>query len=218
VLDQHAFLQMPVDAFASGAFNQVPLLIGSNADEMSLNAPATVTPVQVTALLNALTPAASQAQAHQLYPSGSTNQEARASYIQILTDAQFTSGVRRAARAIAAWPASPVWRYFFTHTQSGPYAGLGSYHGLELFYVFNTLGDTTYAGQGLLTSGDQTVEAAMLQCWVAFARNGDPNVPGLAVWPTLHGTQDEYLEIAPGLNGTQSGVRTSQCDFWDSLR
>jgi para-nitrobenzyl esterase len=218
VLDHQVFPQMPADAIAAGAFNQVPLLIGSNADEMNRTAPAVVTPAQVTALLNAMAPSAYQAQAHALYPSGSTNDEARASYVQILTDSQFTSGVRRAARGMSAWPASPVWRYFFTHTESGAFASTGSFHGLELLYVFNTLGDTTYAGLGLLTAGDQAVENAMLKYWVAFARNGDPNVSGLETWPSLNGTQDRYMQIAPVLNGTQSGVRTDKCDFWDTLK
>jgi para-nitrobenzyl esterase len=217
VLDHQLFPQMPGDAIAAGAFHQVPLLIGSNADEMNRTAPAVVTPAQVTAALNAMVPIAYQAQAHALYPSGSTNDEARASYVQILTDSQFTSGVRRAARAVSA-PASPVWRYFFTHTESGAFASTGSFHGLELPYVFNTLGDTTYATLGLLTSGDQAVENAMLKYWVAFARNGDPNGSGLENWPSLNGTQDRYMQIAPVLNGTQSGVRTDKCDFWDTLK
>lgn len=69
-----------------------------------------------------------------------------------------------------------------------------------------------------MTANDQAVENAMLKYWVAFARSGDPNVTGLAFWPPLHGTQDDYMEIAPVLNGTQSGIRTSKCDFWDALR
>jgi para-nitrobenzyl esterase len=218
VLDQHAFLQMPTDAFAAGTFNQVPVLMGSTADEMNLTAPPVVTPAQVTALIALLVPAGYRAQAAQLYPPGSTNDDARVSYVQIVTDSQFTSGIRRAARAISPWPGSPVWRYFFTHSQSGAYASFGSYHGIDLFYVFNTLNDTTYAGLGLLTTDDQTVENAMLKYWVAFARNGDPNVTGLEGWPTLHGTNDDYMEITPVLNGTQSGVRTDKCDFWDALK
>jgi hypothetical protein len=53
---------------------------------------------------------------------------------------------------------------------------------------------------------------------VAFARNGDPNGSGLENWPSSNGTQDRYLQIAPVLNGTQSGVRTDKCDFWDTLK
>jgi carboxylesterase type B len=62
------------------------------------------------------------------------------------------------------------------------------------------------------------VETALLKYWVAFASSGDPNVAGLATWPPLHGTQDSYLEAAPVLNGSQSGVRTDKCDFWDTLK
>jgi len=98
VIDGVVFKTDPDSAFSSGQFNHVPLLIGSNADEMSLSAPAVVQPAMVTALVAASVPAQYRAQALQLYPPGSTPDEAKVSYVQILTDAQFTSTVRRAAR------------------------------------------------------------------------------------------------------------------------
>ncbi len=205
-------------AFASGAFNKVPVIIGSTADEMSLSAPATVTPAQVDALITAYVPSAYRAQARTLYPAGTTNAEARNAYVQILTDAQFTAGVRRAARAIGAWPASPVWRYFFSHTQAGSYASLGAYHGIDLFYVFNTLEDTTYAKLGLSTAADAGVAQAMLAYWTAFAAQGAPLASGQPAWPAQQAGQDAYLAIGDTLDGTQVGVRTAQCDFWDALR
>ncbi|HLO68820.1 MAG TPA: carboxylesterase family protein [Holophaga sp.] len=217
-LDGVVFPLGPDAAFASGAFNKVPVIIGTTADEMSLSAPATVTPAQVDAFINLTIPAAFRAQARALYPSGTTDAEARAAYVQILTDGQFTAPVRRAARAIGAWPASPVWRHFFSHTQSGAYASLGAYHGIDLFYVFNTLEDTQYARLGLVTAADNLVEGAMLKYWVAFAATGVPQAPGLPAWPSQQGGQDAYLAFGDVLDATQVGVRTAKCDFWDALR
>ena len=39
VLDNIVFTQEPIQSVESGKFNKVPLLIGSNSDEMSLDAP-----------------------------------------------------------------------------------------------------------------------------------------------------------------------------------
>nr|WP_320133369.1 carboxylesterase family protein [uncultured Holophaga sp.] len=213
-LDGVTFPLGPDAAFAAGQFNQVPVLLGSTAAEMSLTAPATVTPTQVSLLLALMVPAAYRDQAAALYPGGSSNDEAREAYIQILTDAQFTAGVRRTARALSAWSGSPVYRYFFTHTQAGSYAGLEAYHGIDLFYVFNTLDDTAYASLGLKTAADQGVEDALRSAWVSFASTGQPP----AAWPALGGDTDRYMEVGDALDGTQAGVRTEKCDLWDALR
>ncbi|MBP1628237.1 MAG: Carboxylesterase [Holophagaceae bacterium] len=218
VLDSAVFPSAPEAAFAAGQFNQVPVLLGSTADEMSLSVPATVTPAQVTALLTLAVPSAYRDQAKVLYPAGSTNEEARDTYIQVLTDAQFTAGVRRTARALSAWPGSPVWRYFFTHRQAGAYASLEAYHGIDLFYVFNTLDDTAYATLGVKTTADQVVEDALLRYWVAFADQGVPQVAGLPEWPSLGGATDRYLLVGDSLDASSAGVRTDKCDLWDAVR
>lgn len=217
VLDQRIFSLTPVDAFASGAFNQVPLMIGSNADELSLSAPASVSPAMVTSFINLTVPAALQQQAHLLYPSGSTPEEARTSYVQLLTDSQFTAPVRRVARAVAPWSASPVWRYFFSHHQAGGMAAYGSYHGIELFYVFNTWENSPFAAGPLFTDGDQAVEESALKYWVNFARTGNPNGAGVAVWPDYQGSMDCFLEIKPQPDGSQCGVRSEKSDFWEAV-
>jgi para-nitrobenzyl esterase len=61
VIDNLVFSNYPLQTIQSGVYNKVPLIIGSNADEMSLSAPQTVLPAMVTALINASVPAANQA-------------------------------------------------------------------------------------------------------------------------------------------------------------
>ncbi len=52
VVDKVVFDDSPTQIFQSGFFNKVPLMIGSNSEEMSLSAPQTVLPFMVTALIN----------------------------------------------------------------------------------------------------------------------------------------------------------------------
>jgi para-nitrobenzyl esterase len=215
VIDNYVITGTPQQVFTSGNFNKVPLLIGSNADEMSLSAPQTVYPFMVTALIKNSVPPSDTSEGLTLYPPGSTNSEARDSYVQILTDAQFTSTVRRTVRWVADNQSQPVWRYFLTYTQSGILSSAGSYHGIELFYVFNNWENAPLGTGPLFTAQDDSMQRNMLAYWVNFAATGNPNGQVLAQWPQYVSSTDPYLEMNATPNGTQIGVRTVKCDFWD---
>jgi len=217
VLDNVVFTDYPFQKFQSGNFNKVPLMIGSNSEEMSLSAPPTVTPLMVTALINSTLPSSLQAQATTLYPPGTNTTQARQSYIGILTDAQFTATTRRVAQCVSVNQTEPVWRYFFTHKHTIPQlATYGSYHGMELFYVFNTWENATLGTGPLFKPQDDSVQNAMLNYWVNFANTGNPNVVGLPNWPQYQSINDCYLEIKATPNGNQCGLRTAQSNLWDN--
>jgi len=110
VVDNVIFPGFPIQTFQTGIFNKVPMMIGSNSEEMSLSSPAVVYPFMVTALINTYVPSAYKALALQLYPPGANNTEARKSYVGILTDAQFTSITRRTAQCVSKNQAENVWR------------------------------------------------------------------------------------------------------------
>lgn len=216
VVDSVVFFQQPFDAFQSGNFNHVPLIVGSNAEEMSLSAPPTVTPGMVTLLRNSLVPAPLQASAATIYPSGTNNTDARKAYIDILSDAQFTSTTRRLAQCVSLNQNEPVFRYFFTQKHSvALLQSMGSYHGMELFYVFNTWEDATLGTGPLFSEGDDSTQQNMVAYWTNFARNGTPNEANLVTWPTYDATTDCYLEIKATPNGSNCGLRTAASDLWD---
>ncbi|NVO19580.1 MAG: carboxylesterase family protein [Bacteroidetes bacterium] len=218
VLDGYVFANYPVNVFQSGNYNKVPLMTGSNSEEMSLSAPATVLPAMVTALINATVPPAYQPQAFALYPPGSNATEARKSYVGIETDAQFTVTTRRTAQCVSLNQTEPVWRYFFTY--KSPFAllaALGSYHGLELFYVFNNWENSTLGSGFLFTPQDDSLQQSMLAYWTNFAATGDPNISGFPAWPQSQSSTDCYLEMKATPDGSQCGVRTAQSDLWDDV-
>ncbi len=216
VKDNLVFTDFVTPTLQSGNFNHVPVMIGSNSEEMSISSPPTVIPAMVTALINKSVPAAYRTQATQLYPPGSNNTQARQSYIGILTDGQFTATTRRAAQCISLNQTEPVWRYFFTHKHTLPQlASLGSYHGMELLYVFNNWENATAGTGPLFKPQDDSVQKAMLSYWVNFANTGNPNSAQLAGWPQYQSSTDCYLEIKATPLGTQCGLRTTQSDLWD---
>ncbi|MFO0749334.1 MAG: carboxylesterase family protein [Myxococcota bacterium] len=214
-IDGWVLPEAPLDAIAAGHHNHVPFLIGANADETMITVPeGSVTPAKVTAALSAFgEPYASQLLA--LYPPGTTPAEARASWVRATTDGQFVCGARRIARAVRAAQSEPVWRYFFSHT-AAPNAGgkNGSFHGLELFYVFGAV--ERLFGGAVARPSDEALSAAMMGYWARFAAGGDPNGAGAVAWPAYVGASDDTLELAdPPV--ARAGVRTDACDVWDAL-
>ena len=218
VVDNVVFNNFPRQVIQSGNFNKVPLIIGSNADEMSLSAPKTVFPFMVTALIKSSVPQQYQTLANELYPAGTNSDEARKSYVGLLTDAQFTANARRTAQCVSVNQTEPVWRYFFTHRHTIPQLEtLGSYHGMELFYVFNNWENTLLGSGFLFKPEDKAVQDAMLKYWVNFAATGNPNGEKLANWPQYRSSNDCFLEINSSPNGNQTGIRTNESDFWDKV-
>ncbi|MFT4063101.1 MAG: carboxylesterase family protein [Edaphocola sp.] len=218
-VDGITFTDFPLQKFQSGVFNKVPLIIGSNSEEMGRSIPVgSIYPFMVNAAINAKVPTAYQSEAHTLYPNGSNQEEARTSMIGILTDGQFTSPVRRVAECVSQNQTQPVFRYFFTHKHTLAALQLyGSYHGMELFYVFNNWENAT-AGSGVLFKpADDSTQQVMLQYWTNFAKTGNPNGSGLANWVQFQTENDCYMEIKATPNGTQCGLRTAQSDLWDNV-
>jgi para-nitrobenzyl esterase len=73
--------------------------------------------------------------------------------------------------------------YLFTWPSSTFGGALGSFHGLELPFVFNTL-ETSSANAICGDSPPKPLGDAMQSAWAAFARTGDPSVSLLGTWPT----------------------------------
>ncbi len=218
VVDNHFFYGMPQQIFESGNFNNVPLIIGSNADEMSLSAPHTVTPTMVTNLVNSSVPMIYRPLVLAEYPPGNDDAEARKSYVGILTDVQFTSRTRRTAECVSLNQNDDLWRYFFTFNHTIPLLQpYGAYHGMELFYVFNNWENTTLGSGSLFKAQDDSVQTVMLTYWTQFARTGNPNVAGLPTWPVFESTTDCFLNIKATPDGSQCGIRTQKCDVWDMV-
>lgn len=216
VIDGQTFFDTPENSFQSGSFNHVPLMIGTNSEEMSLSAPPVVTPGMVTALTLASVPLSLQSQAATLYPPGSNNSEARESYVGMLTDGQFTAPVRRTAQCISNNQNEPVWRYFFTQKHSiGALLPFGSYHGMELFYVFNNWENTTLGAGPLFHDTDDSTQQVLLDYWTNFAYSGNPNDGVLPSWPVYQASTDCYMELKATPDGTHCGLRTAESDLWD---
>jgi para-nitrobenzyl esterase len=59
------------------------------------------------------------------------------------------------------------------------------------------------------------LQDAVVGYWTRFARSGNPEGQGTS-WPEYEPTSDSYLELDYTIV-EGAGVRTTQCDFWDTL-
>jgi para-nitrobenzyl esterase len=218
VMDGYWFAQEPLEVIQNDQHNRVPLLIGSNSEEMSLYLPPVITPQMFQAFVQASIPPVYRPQVLATYPPGSTNEQARASYVALVSDLQFTAPARRVADCVSKNQTEPVWRYFFTFRHTVPVLQpFGAYHGMELFYVFNTWENAVLGSGPLFRPADDSVQQNLLRYWTNFARTGDPNGAGLVGWPQYASPADCYLELKATPNGSQCGVRTAESNLWDQI-
>ncbi len=212
-VDGFALGASPLSALLSGAQHRVPFLIGANADETALDAPALPTDAAYQAAILAQFGGILGPRILAQYPSSAFPSPEKA-YVSVTTDARFVCPSRRIARAAAGSQSEPVFRYFFTKSlDSTAAASLGAYHSLELPFVFGTLGNFpgfTPSARELALSG------AMNAYWARFAANGDPNGAGVTPWPRYDPAVDPFLDLDNTIF-SGAGVRTARCDFWDAL-
>lgn len=168
------------EAYASGAFMQdVPVMVGSAANEgtwavgeMPINTVAEFRAYMQENFGDA-TP-----EALERYPVR-TDADVKQQLAEVFGDTQFSYGARGVARAISR-KQPKVFRYVFRQGTAG--------HADDTPYVFGTLG----ADAG---DADRSVSEMQMRAWTNFAKNGDPNGPGVPDWPAFNEAADDYLEI-----------------------
>lgn len=182
----------PHDLFAAGLSANAPLLIGSNARELSLPG------------------GNDHADAFMRMAFGPREQEARAlynfagppdhrlgdAYEQLATDVTFRCPVVETAR-LHARAGRPVYQYQFDHTEPD---GAAVHHSGELAFVY-----------GDLPVAPEQPHVTMQAYWVNFARTGDPNGAGLPHWPRFDLQHRGYIEFSDSGPRALADLRGAAC-------
>jgi para-nitrobenzyl esterase len=194
IADGYVLPDSPQNIFHAGSQQSVPLLIGTNADEGNLFA-IDLSPTQYQAALSYIY-GNYAGEVGALFPPES-DQSARAAFSRLMTEMGFTAGAKLAAASMAKVGA-PAYLYKFTQRPfDARVQALGSFHGLEIPYVFaNPRGNPGPA--------DMALSASMMGYWTNFARTGNPNGEGLPEWPAYTLESDQYQELGTPIL-TQSG-------------
>jgi len=181
------FLPAEVETiYAEGKQNDVPTLIGSNADEGTLFTRAAT---QESFRKLAETRFKGDADKYlALYPF-SSDAEAYTAQAHSMRDQTFGWEMRTWARMETKTGKSKVFLYYFSHVPPGIAPRMGAQHGAEIAYVFdypnhkNAL-ETPWADY------DKKLGDTVSSYWYNFAATGDPNGKSLPKWPAFH-TKDE---------------------------
>ncbi|MFT3812167.1 MAG: carboxylesterase/lipase family protein [Acidovorax sp.] len=211
-------------AFASGNFNKMPIIEGTNQHEYSLQS-ATSIDLALGREMNAdeyqtmvrtqFGAAASNILA--LYPVTRTPAWA---YDSLATDVGFSCNGRKIAQLVAA-QGQPVYAYEFADANApvvfdlpARVDGYGAYHASELQYLWPTQPLKIYYGAPF-TAAQTDLSNKMVAYWAQFAKTGNPNVAGSPAWPAYTQAGDTYLTLAPGAIAPSTTFGAEhQCAVW----
>jgi para-nitrobenzyl esterase len=190
VVDGYVMPEHPASIYSQGKQNDVPLLVGWNADEGSYFA-AHIKLDSSSYVERIRTQFKDQAEkVLQFYPPGSTVEDQRASFTALLGDEIIGYGGWAWSMRAATTGKCPVFHYYFTRRPPGapelsinPIAAAGVYHFAEIYYVFNNLNvmkDWPWSPE------DRRLAEAVSSYWTNFAKTGDPNGSSLPHWETFN--------------------------------
>jgi para-nitrobenzyl esterase len=224
-------------ALASGQFNRVPLINGTNhsewdlfvAEDFDLTAAGPVKAATYVPAIQATlgVPAANAAFIATLYPVPVPFPSFDQGVGGLGTDAIFACPAHFADELTA--PFVPTYAYEFNDPNppqnflppvSFPY---GASHASEIQYIFpqaNPSGFGLDLPQTPLTANQELLSDHMVGYWTDFAKHGNPNGLGLSgrpLWPLFNRTQQQMQSFVPPTPSTETNFATvHQCAFWDA--
>jgi para-nitrobenzyl esterase len=177
----------PATTFARGRQARIPVMLGTNEDEVSIFA----SPLVGGQAYRPKTVAEYRAWLKQEF--GAMAGEVFANY-PATEDAQVPGVFRTMFSdydfAFSAWLLAkdtaqtgyPAYLYRFTYVGSGPFASLGAFHSEELMFLSGR-----YWTSWVAQPEDARLSAAMVAYWAQFIKTGSPDGAGLPSWPAFKG-------------------------------
>ncbi len=215
-------------ALASGHFNRVPVINGTNHDEWRLfipiftplTGPVTAANYQSMIASTASVSSAEAAVVAARYPLSSFASPAEA-LGAVGTDAIFACPALTMDEALSRFV--PTFAYEFNDEHAPerflpPISGFsyGAAHASELQYLFDLNASLL---PGTLTPAQQRLAASMQRYWTNFAKQGVTSSPGEPPWPQFHSGSQRMISLIPPAPGVETDFTAEhQCAFWATAR
>jgi para-nitrobenzyl esterase len=210
----------PAQAIASGHWNKVPLIIGGVRSEGKLFviAQASLSGAQYMSYIESQYDPTVAAAVLAHYPVHDYPAPFYA-LAAVLTDSMYACNSYSSASQFAGQV--PVWQEEFDDPTSPGMSGwqprgvnMSNAHSAELAYLWNF----TLAGRPL-TPTELRLGEQMDHYWAAFARTGNPNVPGQLTWPMVTAASHPVIEFQPTGNTVSAALFPAehQCQFWATI-
>jgi len=184
--------------FLKGNQADVPVLIGSTADEATTFDPVMLNPeaakflnyVDLTkASINQILPNVDK-KIFEYYPT--TNEAvAKDSWVSFNTDAMFTAPMQDWGNLMSTVD-SPAYLYLWDHhPKVNGTKEFKAFHAAEVPYVFGGMDMFDID----LTEQDRDFSNTMMDIWTNFAKTGNPSLPGNFEWPEFESSDQKYISL-----------------------
>lgn len=197
--------------YSSGGHGDTPVLLGYNSNDGAMGSRPATPAAFKDQIRNGYGPAAARILA--VYPH-STDAEARKAARDVLRDSAFGWNAWTWSRLQSRHGKGKAYLYYFD--QIAPRDSMfhspdGAVHTGEVPYVFGTLD-----APASYTQEDRALSGAMQAYWVNFARTGDPNGPGLPLWPDFGSAESEAMVFKGSVPQSQAAPNMPQIRAFDS--
>jgi para-nitrobenzyl esterase len=236
IIDGDVLKEPPGMALASGRFNQVPVITGTNHDEARFEIALTYD-YQGRPLSDADYPAATAE--HVGLPVDHPSVQYLVQTMYPLSNYPPPSGVQSAPLALGAWMTDafqacpgrnaaqllsqyvPTYMYEFNDENAPlndglvpPSFPLGAYHSAEIQYLFNHNGIPAS-----FNTDQQQLSDTMIDYWTQFAKRGNPNSPKTRYWPPYDARTDGVLSFSPPSPSIKNDFDADhKCSsFWNTI-
>jgi len=218
IVDHHVLREDMTTTYRAHRQNDVPIMVGWNADEGKDLAPeilatSVFTAAGHSALLARLLGHTPSARVLADYPAA-TDAEAQASIFHFTTDFWGWRMWRWADLQAQARSSKP-YVYYFVHSPAEPATpcgyGCNAGHGAEIRHVFDQLDQDPRAW----SPGDRQLTREIVGYWTNFAKTGDPNGIGLPAWPAFSGAKASVRRLGTAVEIQERGALPDFDSFSD---